>query len=50
LKVAVVVNSAAGGNALPVALDGEVAIIETPLHYRVRRRALTVFVPKARDA
>jgi diacylglycerol kinase family enzyme len=34
---------------LPVALDGEVAILETPLRYRVRPRALTVFVPKARE-
>lgn len=30
---------------LPVALDGEVAILETPLRYRSRPRALTVFTP-----
>jgi diacylglycerol kinase family enzyme len=31
---------------LPVALDGEVRIMHTPLHYRSRPRALRVIVPK----
>jgi diacylglycerol kinase family enzyme len=30
---------------LPVALDGEVRVLRTPLRYRVRPRALRVFVP-----
>jgi diacylglycerol kinase family enzyme len=30
-----------------VALDGEVTVLETPLHYRIRPRALRVFVPAA---
>ena len=30
---------------LHVALDGEVAIMETPLHYRTRAKALRVLVP-----
>ena len=29
---------------LPVALDGDVQIMQTPLHYRSRPRALTVIV------
>ena len=32
---------------LPVALDGEVEIMQTPLHYRSRPRALRVFVTAA---
>jgi diacylglycerol kinase family enzyme len=32
---------------LPVALDGEVEIMHTPLHYRSRPRALSVIVPEA---
>jgi diacylglycerol kinase family enzyme len=32
-----------------VALDGEVAAFDTPLHYRVRPRALQVLVPAAGD-
>ncbi len=32
---------------LPVALDGEVEIMQTPLHYRSRPRALRVIVPAA---
>ena len=32
-----------------VALDGEVAAFATPLHYRVRPRALQVLVPAAGD-
>jgi diacylglycerol kinase family enzyme len=32
---------------LPVALDGEVEIMHTPLHYRVRPRALRVFASEA---
>jgi diacylglycerol kinase family enzyme len=32
---------------LPVALDGEVEIMHTPLHYRSRPRALRVFVKEA---
>jgi diacylglycerol kinase family enzyme len=31
---------------LPVATDGEVTVMTTPLHYRVRPRALKVIVPK----
>jgi diacylglycerol kinase family enzyme len=31
---------------LPVATDGEVTVMTTPLHYRVRPRALRVIVPK----
>jgi len=34
---------------LPVALDGEVKIMHTPLHYRSRPRALRVIVPEARQ-
>ena len=30
---------------LLVSLDGEVALFETPLKYRIRRRALRVIVP-----
>lgn len=30
---------------LPVALDGEVRVLETPLHYRTRPKALKVIVP-----
>jgi diacylglycerol kinase family enzyme len=32
---------------LLVATDGEVRVIETPLHYRVRPRALRVLIPRA---
>jgi len=32
-----------------VASDGEVDILETPLEYRIRPRALTVVVPDARE-
>ena len=32
---------------LPVALDGEIEIMQTPLHYRSRPRALRVIVPEA---
>ena len=35
---------------LPVAFDGEVRVLQTPLHYRSRPRALTVLVPKNSDA
>ena len=38
---------AAKTSRLPVALDGEVKIMHTPLHYRSRPRALRVFVPAA---
>ena len=31
---------------LPVATDGEVNVMTTPLHYRVRPGALKVIVPK----
>ena len=31
---------------LRVAFDGEIDLLETPLHYRVRTRALRVIVPK----
>ncbi len=31
---------------LHVAFDGEVRILESPLHYRIRAKALTVIVPK----
>ncbi|CAN5555564.1 diacylglycerol kinase family protein [soil metagenome] len=34
---------------LLVATDGEVAMMETPLHYRVRPRALRVLVPHGND-
>lgn len=30
---------------LPVSLDGELTILDTPLHYRIRPRALRVLVP-----
>ena len=33
---------------LHVALDGEVTLMDTPLHYRVRPRALRVIVPESR--
>ena len=33
---------------LPVALDGEVRIMHTPLHYRSRPRALRIIVPETR--
>jgi diacylglycerol kinase family enzyme len=33
---------------LRVALDGEIARLAPPLHYRVRRGALRVIVPRAR--
>jgi len=36
---------AAKASRLPVALDGEVKIMHTPLHYRSRPRALRVLVP-----
>jgi diacylglycerol kinase family enzyme len=29
-----------------VAFDGEIEVMEAPLHYRVRSRALRVIVPK----
>ena len=29
-----------------VAFDGEVSVLQTPLHYRIRPRALKVVVPK----
>lgn len=32
---------------LPVALDGEVEILNPPLRYAIRRQALKIFVPKA---
>ena len=38
----------AKASRLPVALDGEVRIMHTPLHYRSRPRALRVIVPAAR--
>jgi diacylglycerol kinase family enzyme len=31
---------------LPVAVDGEVTVLTTPLHYRIRPRALKVIVPR----
>lgn len=34
---------------LRVAMDGEVFVMKTPLHYRVRARALRVLVPEPRD-
>jgi diacylglycerol kinase family enzyme len=34
---------------LPVALDGEVGLMHTPLHYRSRPRALRIIVPEARQ-
>jgi diacylglycerol kinase family enzyme len=37
----------ASASRLPVALDGEVEIMQTPLHYRSRPRALRVFVTEA---
>ena len=36
--------------SLPVAFDGEVRVLQTPLHYRSRPKALTVLVPKTSDA
>ena len=36
----------AKASRLPVALDGEVKIMHTPLHYRSRPRALRVLVPR----
>jgi diacylglycerol kinase family enzyme len=38
----------AKASRLPVALDGEVTIMHTPLHYRSRPGALRVIVPSAR--
>ena len=35
---------------LRVAFDGEIEVMETPLQYRVRRRALRVIVPKEAEA
>lgn len=35
---------------LRVALDGEVTIMQTPLHYRVRPRALRVIVPEGKGS
>jgi diacylglycerol kinase family enzyme len=35
---------------LPVALDGEVTIMDTPLHYRVRPGALRVIVPESHES
>jgi YegS/Rv2252/BmrU family lipid kinase len=35
---------------LRVAFDGEIEVMETPLRYRVRRRALRVIVPKEAEA
>ncbi len=32
-----------------VSIDGEDIVMETPLHYRVRPRALRVVVPKSRQ-
>jgi diacylglycerol kinase family enzyme len=32
--------------SLPVSLDGEVAQLETPLHYRIRPAALKVVAPR----
>ncbi|HET7730861.1 MAG TPA: diacylglycerol kinase family protein [Usitatibacter sp.] len=40
---AITVNSRRG--ALPVAADGEVFLLQTPLHYRIRPRALKVVAP-----
>lgn len=37
----------AKASRLPVALDGEIAIMRTPLHYRSRPHALRVIVPAA---
>lgn len=34
---------------LHVAFDGEVRILESPLHYRIHQKALTVIVPRAED-
>jgi diacylglycerol kinase family enzyme len=34
---------------LPVALDGEVRIMHTPLHYRSRPGALRIIVPETRQ-
>ncbi|HYP05578.1 MAG TPA: diacylglycerol kinase family protein [Bryobacteraceae bacterium] len=36
------------GKKIGVALDGEIAVMETPLHYRILPRALKVRVPKGR--
>jgi diacylglycerol kinase family enzyme len=35
---------------LGVALDGEIAVLRTPLRYAIRARALRVFVPRQADA
>lgn len=35
---------------LRVAFDGEIEVMETPLQYRIRTRALRVFVPKEAEA
>jgi diacylglycerol kinase family enzyme len=37
----------AAAASLPVSLDGEVAQLETPLHYRIRPRALKVVAPRS---
>lgn len=39
-----------GRKRVRVAFDGEIEVMEAPLHYQVRRRALRVIVPKDADA
>jgi len=44
------VNIQTARKRVRVALDGEIEVMEAPLHYRVRRRALRVIVPKDAEA
>ena len=39
----------AGHHTLPLSLDGEVAVLPLPLHYRIRPRALEVIAPDPAD-
>jgi diacylglycerol kinase family enzyme len=38
-----------GTKRVNVSLDGEVVVMETPLHYRIRPQALSVIVPERRS-
>jgi diacylglycerol kinase family enzyme len=44
------VEITAGTSRLPVALDGEVEILTPPLRFVIRKQALKVFVPEARES
>jgi diacylglycerol kinase family enzyme len=38
-----------GGKQVRVATDGEISTLDTPLHYRVRPKALRVIVPRGTE-